>query len=185
MDDERKKRDMARKKYIRDYRLVETVDERGRIRSDYEYIGGSYGYVLGWDAVRREKRNVLIALAAGWLAFAGGLIPNAAGLRAVYAALPYLLAAVPLGILTDTLLTAALPEPLRHQQADMLDNRYPPAALWAAILPAASLIGQGVRLIRCGTFSGADAAALLCTAGLGVCGAFAFSRRGRFACRED
>lgn len=175
---------MARKKYIRDYRLVETIDERGRIRSDYEYIGSDYFYVLGAASVRKDKKAVLTAVVVGWLAFIGALIPSASGMRALYVALPFLFAAVPLGIVTDTLLSSApAEEPLRHQQADMLENRYPPAALCAAILPAAALVGQIVRLLL-GAGNGGDLIFCLCAAVLAVCGGFAFSRRGRFLCRE-
>ena len=176
---------MARKKYIRDYRLIETIDERGRIRSDYEYIGKDYVYVLDEADVRREKRTLLVLVAVGWLAFLGALLPNAAGMRALYVALPFLFSAVPLGVMTDTLLTAApVSGPLRHQQADMLENRYPPAALWTAILPGAALLGELVRLLLGAAMSGGDIPFSLCAAVLIGAGAYAFSRRGRFACRE-
>ncbi len=82
------------KKYIRDCRLIETVDASGRIRSDYECIGGDYAYIHGPEAVGREKRRLLTAIAAGWPAFFLALIPNAASMRAVYAALPFLLTAI-------------------------------------------------------------------------------------------
>ena len=176
---------MARKKYIRDYRLVETIDERGRIRSDYEYIGSDYVYVLGADAVRREKRTLLVLIAVGWLAFVGALLPNAAGMHALYVALPFLFAAVPLGVLTDTLLSAApKAEPLRHQQADMLEKRYPPSALWTAILSGAALLGGLVRLCIGADRNGGDSLFFAAAAVLTAVGIYAFSRRGRFVCRE-
>jgi len=176
---------MARKKNIRDYRLIETIDERGRIRSDYEYIGKDYVYVLDEGAVRHEKRTLLILVSAGWLAFLGALLPNAAGMRALYVALPLLFSAIPLGVMTDTLLTAApAAGPLRHQQADMLENRYPPAALWTAILPGAALLGELLRWVLGAAMNGGDIALILCAAVLVGVGVYAFSRRGRFACRE-
>ena len=176
---------MARKKYIRDYRLVETVDERGRIRSDYEYIGEDYFYALGTDAVRREKRTHLVLIAVGWLAFFGALLPSAAATRTIYVALPFLFAAVPLCVMTDTLLSAAPDrEPLQHRQADMLENRYPPAALWTAILPGAALVGELVRLLIGAEATGSDALFSLCAVILSAVGIMAFSRRRRFACRE-
>lgn len=175
---------MARKKYIRDYRLVETIDERGRIRSDYEYIGSEYVYVLGADTVRREKRTLLVLIAVGWLAFLGGLLPSAAGMRALYVALPFLFAAVPLGVMTDTLLTAApKTEPLRHPQADRLENRYPLSALWTSILSGAALLGECVRLVIGAERTGGDFLLLAAAAVLAAVGICAFSRRGRFVCR--
>ena len=176
---------MVRKKYIRDYRLVETVDEQGRIRSDYEYIGEEYVYCLGVDAVRRERRLALGFTAAGWLAFVGGLIPNAAGMRVLWVALPYLFAALPLGILTDTLLTAAPDaEPLRRQQADMLENRLPPAALFSAILSGAALAGELIRSLFAGAFPLGDVLFSLCAAVLCAAPVCVFSRRTRFSCRK-
>ena len=177
---------MARKKYIKDYRLIETVDERGRIRSDYEYIGADYRYVLGAEAAGRERKLLLALCGAGIAAFAAALLPNAAGSHALYVTLPFLFTAIPLGIVIDTLLSA-MPrtEPLRHQQADMLENRYPPAALWTAICPAASLVGQVVRLLLGGAVGWGDGVFLFCAAVLTAVGAVLFSRRGRVLCRED
>lgn len=176
---------MVRKKYIRDYRLVETVDEKGRIRSEYEYIGEEYVYCHGTDDVRREKRRTLCFAAVGWLTFFGGLIPNAAGMRVLWVALPYLFAALPLGLLTDTLLTAAPDtEPLRRQQADMLENRLPPAALFSAILSGAALAGELIRSLSAGAFPGGDILFSLCAAVLAAASVFVFSRRSRFACRK-
>lgn len=177
---------MARKRYIKDYRLIETVDERGRIRSDYEYIGADYRYVLGAEAAGRERRLLLALWGAGALAYVGALLPRSGGMTAVYAALPFLFTAIPLGIGIDTVLTA-MPrrEPLRHQQADMLENRYPSAALWTAILPAASLIGQLVRLLLGGAAYWGDGVLALCAAVLTAVGAVLFSRRGRVLCRKD
>ena len=176
---------MARKKYIRDYRLIETVDERGRIRSDYEYIGKHYVYVLGPEAARREKRLALALCLAGWLAYIAALLPRSETMRTVYTALPLLFSAIPLGVLTDTLFSAApAKEPLLHQQADMLANRYPPAALWTAILPGASLLGTALRRMLGGTWIPGDLAPLLAAAVLTAEGLFLFSRRERFACRE-
>lgn len=184
-DRDGKKHVMARKKYIRDYRLVETVDERGRIRSDYEYIGADYVYCRGADAVRRDKKAVLCAVIVGWLAFAGALLPPSAGMHAVYVALPFLFSAVPLGVLTDTLLTAARSaEPLRHQQADMLENRYPAAALWTMLLPCAALLGELVCLLLGARPRPGDAIFSLCAALTAGAGLFAFLRRRRFLCRK-
>ena len=50
---------MSRNRYVGDYRLVESIDGRGRIRTDYEYIGANYAYAGGAKDVRRWlKRQV-------------------------------------------------------------------------------------------------------------------------------
>ena len=176
---------MARKRYIKDYRLVETMDARGRIQTSYEYIGPAYGYVLGPEAVRREKRRVLRLLVLGWLAFVGALLPDARAMHGAYVALPFVFTALPLGLLTDLAFTA-MPksEPLRHQQADLLANRYPPAALWTAILPGIALAGMLVRLLVTGDAAWGDGVFAACALALIACGGVLYSRRSRFSCRE-
>ena len=67
---------MARRKYLKDYRLVETVDERGRIRTGYEYIGPDYRYARGLETALKARRQALAACGAGMLAFLGGLLPR-------------------------------------------------------------------------------------------------------------
>ncbi len=177
--------DRMARKYIKDYRLTERMDGSGRIRTNYEYIGAYYRYAAGAEAVRREKRRLIAACVIGWAAFAGGLLPTSEASRAVYAVLPYLFAALPLGLLTGAVLTA-MPksEPLRHQQADILTVRYPPAALWTAILAGAAILGALVRLLVSDRADGGDIAFFLCAAILVGVGLFAYSRRGRLACRE-
>lgn len=178
---------MARKKYIKDYRLVETVDERGRIRTDYEYIGTEHRFARGPETARRARRRVLIACGIGWLAFLGGLLPRSAASFTMYVTLPYLFTALPMGILTALLMPAeGWKEPLRRQQADRLENRYPPAALTWALLPLIALIGELVCLMRGEpAMTGGDilfAVFALCVSGAGV---FAFSRRRDFASEAD
>ena len=176
---------MARKRYIKDYRLVETMDARGRIQTSYEYIGPDYGYVLGPEAVGKEKRRILCLLLLGWLAYVGALLPDARAMHGVYVALPFVFTALPLGLLTDLVFTA-LPktEPLNHQQADRLANRYPPACLWIAVLPGIALAGMLVRLLVTKDAAWGDGVFAACGLLEIVCGGALFSRRDRLSCRE-
>ncbi len=174
---------MARRKYIKDYRLVETVDERGRIRTDYEYIGAAYRYACGPEAAKRERRLVLAACAVGWLAFLGGLLPRSAGSHVFYISLPYVFTALPLGLVTALLLDAAgRGKTFQRRHADRMTNVYPPACLFWALLPLISLLGTLVCLLRKSPdLTGGDAVFSLCAAVLCAAGFLAFSRRGRFA----
>ena len=176
---------MAQNRHIRDYRLVETIDERGRIRTDYEYIGNDYYYLRGAEAVIRDRRTARIVCAAAWAAFVGGLLPNSGGMRTLWVSMPYIFTAVPLGVLTETLITAVPEkEPLQHRQADRLENRFPPASLAAAALPLISLVGEGIDLLLARPLNGGDAVLSLCAAMMAVCAAFVFSRRKRFGVRK-
>ena len=176
---------MAQGKYIKDYRLVETVDERGRIRTDYEYIGADYHYARGLPAVRPIRRRALGAALVGWLAFLGGLLPNSRGMHALYVSLPYIFSALPLATVTAVLLQdAPEKEPLEHRQADRLENRYPPAALAAGILPCAALAGELIRLLTGQAVNGGDGLACLGAAVTAAAGFFLFSLRRGFQVRK-
>ncbi|MBR1821053.1 MAG: hypothetical protein IJ769_05460, partial [Clostridia bacterium] len=62
---------MSRNRYVGDYRLVESIDGRGHIKTDYEYIGAAYYFAGGAVAARRALKRALGCCAAGWLAFVG------------------------------------------------------------------------------------------------------------------
>ena len=169
---------MARNKYVRDYRLVENIDERGRVRTETEYIGDSYFFVRPTDAAR-EKKIALALCAAGWIAFVLALTPNSAAMRTVYVALPFAFTALPLGMLTELAISTALArEPLEHYQADKLENSYPPRAMATALLPGIALIGQAVRwILGPGGMGWGDVVFTVCAAVVVCCGALAFTRR--------
>ena len=178
---------MARNKYVRDYRLVEYISETGRVKTEYEYIGAHYYYTAPRETVARARIAVLAALAVGWLAFVGALIPVSAAMHTYYISFPFLFAALPLGILTDLCLsTLFLKEPLEHRHADKLQNRYPPACLAAAILSGAALMAELISLLIRGSASpGGDAVFCVCACCISAAAIFVFAKRGSFAAEAD
>ena len=68
---------MSRNRYVGDYHLADSLDERGKIRTDVEYVGDRYSFTEGPETVRRAKRKErqlivhtvvsLAIFAAGWL----------------------------------------------------------------------------------------------------------------------
>ncbi len=148
---------MARNRYVKDYRLIETVDERGRIRSSYEYIGAPYRFEAEGETLRKSKKRALALCPLLWLLFVAAMLPDSQAMRTMYVALPFVFSALPLGILTDILLSVCrAKEPLEHIHADKANNRLPPAALFSAVLPGASLLGELLRLILAGGMNGGD-----------------------------
>ena len=86
---------MAKKKYVRDYEISDTIDEKGRVRSVPVYVGS---YFCFCDAAAAKKSGRLLAPAAalGWLAYIMALwLPSGAG-KLMYVILPFVFAAVPL-----------------------------------------------------------------------------------------
>ena len=89
---------MSRNRYVGDYRIVESVDGRGRVRSDYEYIGAPYAYAGDAQAVKAARTRVALCCLIGWAAWVAALFPVSAAMRSLYVALPFAFAAIPLAL---------------------------------------------------------------------------------------
>ena len=63
---------MAKKKYAKDYRLSESLNERGRIRTEAEYIGAYYRYSAGYAEARAQISRILLITAIGCVLFLSG-----------------------------------------------------------------------------------------------------------------
>lgn len=163
---------MARKKYARDYRLNESLDERGRIRTEAEYIGVYYRYVSGAETARGALKTLLGFTVLAWALFLCSLLPHSTASLTMYVMLPYLFTALPLGMMTAALLQLrAAGERLDHRTADLAGERVPACSLWMLLLPGLSLLGEGIALsLGRGPFLPGDAVFLLCAIGTGVCG---------------
>ncbi len=161
---------MSRNRYVGDYRLVESIDARGRIRTDYEYIGAAYVHAGGADAARRLIGRALGACAVGWAAFVGALIPVSRAGKTLYVLLPFAFAALPLGLMTATLIRVLRAgDRLEHRHADQLENRCPACTFFVALLCAAALIGEAVNLLRGAQMRPGDAVFAACAALLTAC----------------
>ncbi len=93
---------MSRNRYVGDYRIVESIDARGRVKSDYEYIGAPYVYAGDATAVKAARSRVALCCAVGWAAWLSALIPISSAMRALYVALPFAFAAIPLALTAGT-----------------------------------------------------------------------------------
>ena len=171
-------------RYIADYRIVETVDERGRIRSGYEYIGAPYDYAEGADAVSRARGGIARVCVAGWAAYVIALVPVSRATRTLYTALPFAFIALPLFMISG--LCAALfrqKPPFEHRFADRLENRGPACSFFTALLGAIALVGEAVNAVRGGLLPG-DAAFAAGAAALVACGAVCHRHWRSLKCRK-
>ena len=177
--DEREESRVSRNRYVGDYHLADSLDDRGKIRTEVEYVGGRYSFVKDAETVRKTKILVLVLCAAGWLLYVAAMIPVSVAMRTIYTAIPFALIAVPLALLTGTILEV-FPQKERfiHRYADRMENRYPASAAFIVILSGIALAGQGVSLIRGLELTGGDILAAVCAAALLAVGIFA-SRAGK------
>lgn len=172
---------MARNRYIGDYRLVEQIDARGRVKTTYEYIGPDYRFVSGWQEAARAGRKALILCAAGAAAFLAALLPGSDVTHRWFVSMPFVIAIVPLVMTGDLILSMPRKEsPLEHRQADRMSNRYPAAVLFLTVLCAISLLGALGSMIFSGTASPADAVFCLFAAVCCACGVMLFALRHSF-----
>lgn len=171
-------------RYIADYRIVESIDERGRIRSGYEYIGAAYDYAGNPETVRRARRGVAWCCVVGWTAYAIALLPVSVATHTLYTALPFAFIALPLFMISG--LCAALfrqKPPFEHRYADRLENRGPACSFFMALLGAIALVGEAVNAVRGGLLPG-DAAFAAGAAALLICGIVCHRRWRDLKCRE-
>ena len=169
---------MARGRYIKDYRIVESLNGRGGIRLETEYIGDPYVFVCGAEKAGKSRRICILLVLAGWLLFVVALVPNSAGMHTMYVSLPFAFAALPLGLMSSLLLsTLRLKEPMEHRVADRFENRFPAQALAVAVLPGISLAGEGLMLLLGKQMIPGDWVFAACAAGLFACGLALFLQR--------
>lgn len=138
---------MAKKKYVRDYEISETIDEKGRVRSVPIYVG-SYFCFCDAAAARKSRPLLLAAVLLGWIAYVMALwLPSGAG-KLMYVILPFVFAAVPLWYVSSAvvaLLRAG--DKLKRSEAEKVAGNLPSASVFGIILTAVALIAEGVTAI--------------------------------------
>lgn len=169
---------MAKKKYVRDYEISETIDEKGRVRSVPVYVG-SYFCFCDAAAAKKSRPLLLAAVLLGWIAYVMALwLPSGAG-KLMYVILPFVFAAVPLWYVSSAvvaLLRAG--DKLKRSEAEKVAGNLPSASVFGIILTAVALIAEGVTAIAAP--EKLNAADIAFAAGAGIlCAAFvlSFSRR--------
>ncbi len=176
---------MSRNRYIGDYHLADTVDDRGKIRTDVEYTGGLYSFSKETEIVRQTKIKSIVLCAIGWLAYIGAMFPVSTAMKTIYSAIPFVLIAVPLALLTGT---AAAVFPLKerfiHKFADRIDNRWPASSAFIAFLSGIALIGEAVNLIRGLAMTSGDLVFALCAPVLLLAGILAWRAGKKLKCEK-
>ncbi len=172
---------MAGKKYTRDYQLTDTLDERGRIRTETSYVGAFFRFASGADTAKKAIKRMLVFSCLGSFCFLVSLLPRSTASLVLYVMLPYLFTALPLALqITVLIRLRSFGERLDHRAADQANHLVPGCCLWLLILPAVSLLGEAVALtIGRSVFLAGDAIFLAGALGVILCGWICF--RGRNA----
>ena len=161
---------MSRNRYVGDYRIVESIDGRGRVKSDYEYIGAPWVYAGDPHGVSAARTRVAACCLVGWLAWIAALIPVSSAMRTLFVALAFAFAAIPLALITGTAVSLFREKPpFEHRHADRLENRAPACTFFTALLAVAALIGEAVNALRGAALLPGDAVFAACAAVLVAC----------------
>ncbi len=176
---------MSRNRYVGDYRIVESIDERGRVRSDYEYIGAPWVYAADGQTVKAARRRVAACCAVGWLAWVAALLPVSAAMRALVIALAFAFAALPLALASGIAVSLFREKPpFEHRHADRLENRAPACTFFVALLGGVALIGEAVNALRGAELLPGDGVFAICAAVLVACAVVCHRQWKRLRCRE-
>ncbi len=176
---------MSRNRYVGDYRIVESIDGRGRVRSDYEYIGAPWVYAEDARVVRAARSRVAACCAIGWLSWIAALIPLSSAMRALYVALPFAFAAIPLALTAGTAVSLFRErEPFERRHADRLENRAPAGTFFMALLSGTALVGEGVNALRGAVMLPGDAVFAACAAVIVACAIACHRQWKRLKCKK-
>ncbi len=176
---------MAKNRYAKDYRLLETWDEKGKLKTTYEYIGNPYRFACAGETVRKEKKRAFVAAAAGWLCYVAAMLFQSTAMHSLYVALPFAFIAVPLFLFTDLVLAfRRMEEPLEHRHADRMNNRYPAITLFLSLFAFYALAGEAVNLLTGRTIYTGDWVFMAGALGLSLIGSTSFKNRTRVLVEE-
>ena len=176
---------MSRNRYVGDYRIVESIDGRGRVKSDYEYIGAPYVYAGDAASVKAARVRVALCCMVGWAAWLAALIPVSTAMRALCIALPFAFAAPPLALASGTAIGLfRQKEPFEHRHADRLENRAPACTFFVALLSAVALVGEAVNALRGVALLPGDAVFSAGAALLTACAILCHRQWKRLKCRK-
>ncbi|MBQ9664205.1 MAG: hypothetical protein IJV40_13740 [Oscillospiraceae bacterium] len=139
---------MAIDRYTKDYQLKDSVDERGRIHTETEYIGKYYVFSSGVQSARTAGKRLALLSGLSWFSFLSALsFPSTTG-HTFYALLPCVFLALPLWLLSTVAFSALrVKEPFIHREADRFSLRLPAAATVASVLSFLAILGGACSLI--------------------------------------
>jgi len=177
---------MAVNKYVGDYRLIEELDERGRIRTRTEYIGKAYYHVMPARDVKRAMIEAGVAAVVMWALWIGAMVLPSTGMHSWFISLPFMAMAVPMFLLTETIFTVRPGrDPFERRHAERQNNRYPQTAVIIIAFAVFTLIAWFVSYLLGMEIVTGDGVFILCTLLIIATSAFIFAKRRCFALLSD
>ncbi|MBR4394749.1 MAG: hypothetical protein IKT07_12125 [Oscillospiraceae bacterium] len=134
---------MSSRKYRKDYRLIEHVDERGRITTDSVYCGEVYRFSEGTEKAHAALKRMRVWTVIGSGCFIASLTPYSTASRTMIVMIPYLFSALPLWMLLSSIVRLLKKkEELEQKDADFANDRIPACSLWLLVLPGIAFASE-------------------------------------------
>lgn len=139
---------MVTRRYIKDYKLSESVTARGGIRTEAVYVGKYFRFEDEGGA-QKNARLLLPCCCAAWLLFIAALLPKSGASKLMWVILPFAFSALPLGFMTDSaaLLWRRRGKRLIRSEMEKLSKRLPVCAFWVLLLAGVSAAALAVTAI--------------------------------------
>ncbi len=177
---------MARNRFQKDYQLIETADEKGRIRTTFRYRGPAYTFEGQPHQVAVLKKRLPVLTAVSWIFWLAGMGWVSHAMHFLPAAIAYAMCAVPMAVLVECVFSfRRMQGPLESRHADRMNNRYPAAGAFLIVCSILALSGGAVSWIRSGMLLPGDGLFLVCAAALFLTGVYAFRCRKQIRIRKE
>ena len=139
---------MGMKKYIKDYKTILSVNEKGEQIRTYEYQGDYFNLPFSADQMQRFKVNFLLVLAGIIIAHIIGGFMNNPGMRHFYVAIPYALSFLPIFNLTRSGIRLPVEErKYRREEIGVTYERFNNHSLILLIFLGVCLVGEVIFLL--------------------------------------
>jgi len=136
---------MVSKKYLKDYNVERTPDEKGRMRNRAVYVGGYYTFSP--PVSKADKLIIALLTVISGFAFIGVFILRTQAAHIWYVMLPFVLTMLPLYFLFIAAFSLLFSkEVMIRYDSDRISSRMCPSALISTVLAAVSLIGFIIAL---------------------------------------
>lgn len=139
---------MGMKKYIKDYKTILSVNEKGEQIRTYEYQGDYFKLPFSAAQMQKFKKIFLLTLAGIILLHIAGGVFNNPGMRQFYVAIPYIMVFLPLfNLLRSGLRLPVEERKYRREEIGVTYERFSNHSLILLIFLGICLAGEVVFLL--------------------------------------
>jgi hypothetical protein len=139
---------MGMKRYIKDYKTILSVNEKGEQIRTYEYQGDYFRLPFSAAQMQKFKINFILVLAGIVLAHIAGGVMNNSGTRQFYVAIPYVLTYLPIfNLLRSGIRLPVEERKYRREEIGVTYERFNNHSLILVILLGVCLAGEVIFML--------------------------------------